>query len=75
MVTRGAFEKLYPETSISARWVVVIGNRRLAAAHKFGRPELDVVVKDELAKDRATLLTAVKISAYLRMSEPMPRLR
>lgn len=59
VVTRGAFEKLYPETSISARWVVVIGNRRLAAAHKFGRPELDVVVKDELAKDRATLLTAV----------------
>lgn len=59
VVTRGAFEKLYPETSISARWVVVIGNRRLAAAHKFGRSELDVVVKDELAKDRATLLTAV----------------
>ncbi|VAZ69743.1 putative chromosome-partitioning protein ParB [Mycobacterium kansasii] len=59
VVTRAAFEKLYPETSISARWVVVIGNRRLAAAHKFGRAELDVVVKDELAKDRATLLTAV----------------
>ena len=45
--------------SISARWVVIIGNRRLAAAQKFGRPELDIVVKDELAKDRATLLTAV----------------
>ena len=59
VVTRAAFEKLYPETSISARWVVVIGNRRLAAAHKFGRSELDVVVKDELARDRATLLTAV----------------
>ncbi|MDP7707404.1 ParB N-terminal domain-containing protein [Mycobacterium sp. TY815] len=59
VVTRSAFERLYPETKVSARWVVVIGNRRLAAAHKFGRPELDVVVKDELAKDRATLLTAV----------------
>lgn len=59
VVTRTAFEKLYPETKIAARWVVVIGNRRLAAAHKFGRPELDVIVKDELAKDRATLLTAV----------------
>ena len=59
VVTRAAFENLYPETSVSARWVVVIGNRRLAAAHKFGRSELDVVVKDELAKDRATLLTAV----------------
>ncbi|OBJ87796.1 ParB/RepB/Spo0J family partition protein [Mycobacterium asiaticum] len=59
VVTRAAFERLYPETSTSARWVVIIGNRRLAAAHKFGRPELDVVIKDELAKDRATLLTAV----------------
>jgi ParB family transcriptional regulator, chromosome partitioning protein len=59
VVTRGAFQGLYPDTKISARWVVILGNRRLAAAQKFGRPELDVVVKDELAKDRATLLTAV----------------
>lgn len=58
-VTRGAFQKLYPETNVSARWVVIIGNRRLAAAHKFGRPELDIVIKDELAVDTATLLTAV----------------
>ena len=59
VVTKGVFQSIYPETNISARWVVIIGNRRLAAAHKFGRPELDIVVKDELAKDRATLLTAV----------------
>ena len=59
VVTRAAFQNLYPDTTVSARWVVIIGNRRLAAAHKFGRPELDVVVKDELAKDAATLLTAV----------------
>ena len=58
-VTRAAYQKLYPDTSVSARWVVIIGNRRLAAAHKFGRPELDIVIKDELAKDPATLLTAV----------------
>jgi ParB family chromosome partitioning protein len=58
-VTRAAFQKLYPDTPVSARWVVIIGNRRLAAAHKFGRPELDIVVKDELARDPATLLTAV----------------
>lgn len=58
-VTRSAFQKLYPDTTVSARWVVIIGNRRLAAAHKFGRTELDIVVKDELAKDAATLLTAV----------------
>lgn len=59
VVTRSAFEALYPDAKISARWVVICGNRRLAAAQKFGRAELDVVVKDELAKDRATLLTAV----------------
>ncbi|WP_343709341.1 ParB N-terminal domain-containing protein [Mycobacterium sp.] len=58
-VTRAAFQHLYPDTVVSARWVVIIGNRRLAAAHKFGRSELDVVIKDELAKDAATLLTAV----------------
>lgn len=58
-VSRAAFQKLYPDSSIAARWVVIIGNRRLAAAHKFGRPELDIIVKDELAKDAATLLTAV----------------
>lgn len=58
-VSRSAFQKLYPDTPVSARWVVIIGNRRLAAAHKFGRPELDIIVKDELATDAATLLTAV----------------
>lgn len=58
-VTKRAYQQLYPDTAIEARWVVIIGNRRLAAAHKFGRPELDIVIKDDLAKDRATLLTAV----------------
>ena len=59
VVTRATFQNIYPEAKISVRWVVIIGNRRLAAAQKFGRPALDIVVKDELAKDRATLLTAV----------------
>ena len=58
-VTKSAFEKLYPDTPIRARWVVILGNRRLAAAQKFGRPDLDIVIKDELAKDKATLLTAI----------------
>lgn len=59
-MTKNAYQQLYPpDTAVDARWVVIIGNRRLAAAHKFGRPELDIVIKDELAKDRATLLTAV----------------
>ncbi|RFZ63227.1 putative chromosome-partitioning protein ParB [Mycobacterium marinum] len=58
VVTRDAFLGLYPEADISAKWVVVLGNRRLAAALKFGRPDLEISVKDELAKDRATLLSA-----------------
>lgn len=58
-VTRHAFQKIYPDTEVSARWVVIIGNRRLAAAQKFGRADLEIVIKDELAKDRGTLLAAV----------------
>lgn len=58
-VTKAAYQEIYPGTTINARWVVVIGNRRLAAAQKFGRPTLDIVVKDDLAQDRGTLLTAI----------------
>lgn len=59
VVTRSAYENLYPDVKVSARWVVILGNRRLAAAQKFGRPELDIVIKDELARDRGTLLSAI----------------
>lgn len=58
-VTRQAFVALYPDAAVTARWVVILGNRRLAAAHKFGRTTLDIVVKDELAVDRGTLLSAI----------------
>jgi ParB family transcriptional regulator, chromosome partitioning protein len=58
-VSRQAFLNLYPDATVTARWVVILGNRRLAAAQKFGRTTLDIVVKDELAKDRGTLLSAI----------------
>jgi ParB family chromosome partitioning protein len=64
VVTRDAYLRLYPEdeTTIGlARWVVINGCRRLAAAENFGRPNLDIVVKDEVAKDRVTLLAAAVI--------------
>ncbi|SEB29934.1 ParB/RepB/Spo0J family partition protein [Rhodococcus koreensis] len=64
VVTRDAYLRLYPEdeTEIGlARWVVINGCRRLAAAANFGRPNLDIVVKDEVAKDRVTLLAAAVI--------------
>ena len=58
-VTRAAFRALFPDAEVAGKWVVIIGNRRLAAAAKFGRPTLDIIVKDDLARDRATLLSAV----------------
>lgn len=64
VVTRAAYLQLYPEdeTKIGlARWIVINGCRRLAAATSFGRPNLDIVVKDEVAKDRMTLLAAAVI--------------
>lgn len=59
VVTRAAYLRLYPEDEADvgqARWVVVNGCRRLAAARKFDRPVLEFVVKDEVAASRAVLL-------------------
>jgi ParB family chromosome partitioning protein len=64
VVTRDAYLRLYPEDESKiglARWVVINGCRRLAAATNFGRSSLDIVVKDEVAKDRVTLLAAAVI--------------
>ncbi|WP_280393486.1 ParB/RepB/Spo0J family partition protein [Nocardia wallacei] len=61
VVTREAYLRLYPEdagTIGAARWVVVTGSRRLAAARQFGRTDLDIVVKDDVAVDRATFIWA-----------------
>jgi ParB family chromosome partitioning protein len=57
-VTKAAYLKLYPEDSITTRFVVINGCRRLAAAHKYGRTDLAVVVNDEIARDRVTLISA-----------------
>src|SRR5215208_2176466 len=58
VVTKGAYLKLYPEDRIATRFVVINGCRRLAAAHKYGRTDLDIVVNDEIARDRVTLISA-----------------
>jgi ParB family chromosome partitioning protein len=58
VVTKGAYLKLYPQDSITTRFVVINGCRRLAAAHKYGRTDLAVVVNDEVARDRITLISA-----------------
>ncbi|MFE3322846.1 ParB/RepB/Spo0J family partition protein [Nocardia sp. NPDC059195] len=64
VITRAAYLQLYPEdqTDIgSARWIVVNGCRRLAAAQQYGCAELEFVIKDAVAASRATLL-AVSIA-------------
>ncbi|TCN53565.1 ParB family chromosome partitioning protein [Rhodococcus sp. SMB37] len=60
-VSRAAWLKLWPEdeTEIgTAQYVVVNGNRRLAAAVKYGREGLDVVVRDSIAASRGEVLWA-----------------
>lgn len=58
VVTAGAYRALYPDDAIETRYVVINGCRRLAAAHKYGRTHLDIVVNDALARDRITLVAA-----------------
>lgn len=58
VVTRDAYLKLYPDDTITTRYVVVNGCRRLAAAHKYGRSDLAIVVNDAIARDRVTLISA-----------------
>lgn len=58
VVTAAAYCALYPDDEIATRYVVVNGCRRLAAAHKYGRSGLDIVVNDEIARDRITLISA-----------------
>lgn len=60
-VSRAAWLKLWPDDEAeigSAKYIVVNGNRRLAAAVKYGRPGLDVVVRDSIAVSRGEVLWA-----------------
>jgi ParB family chromosome partitioning protein len=58
VVTKAAFLNLYPQDRITTRFVVINGCRRLAAAHKYGRTDLAIVVNDDIARDRVTLISA-----------------
>ncbi|MGW0022340.1 ParB/RepB/Spo0J family partition protein [Rhodococcus sp. NPDC003382] len=60
-VSRAAWLKLWPEDEAeigTAKYIVVNGNRRLAAAVKYGRPGLDVVVRDSIAVNKGEILWA-----------------
>ncbi|MEV6281054.1 peptide transporter [Nocardia sp. NPDC051832] len=57
-VSREAYLRLYPgdeEQIGDAKVVAILGNRRHFACEKFGVEKIDIVVDDEMAKDRATL--------------------
>ncbi|MDN4517102.1 ParB N-terminal domain-containing protein [Mycolicibacterium austroafricanum] len=58
VVSKAAYLKLYPDDPIATRYVVINGCRRLAAAHKYGRSDLAIVVNDGVARDRITLISA-----------------
>lgn len=61
VVSSEAWLRLWPEDEGDigdAKYVVVNGNRRLAAAAKYGRQGLDVVVRDSIAVTRGEVLWA-----------------
>ncbi len=58
VVTAKAYQALYPDDAIGTRYVVINGCRRLAAAHKYSRTDLEIVVNDNVARDRVTLISA-----------------
>lgn len=61
VVTRSAFVGAYPEHGSSlgdVEFVVIAGSRRRLAAEQLGLATLDIVVRDNLASDRASLYAA-----------------
>ncbi|MCH9729724.1 MAG: ParB/RepB/Spo0J family partition protein [Actinomycetia bacterium] len=54
-----AYRTVYPGDVIDRPYVVICGNRRLAAALKFGRLELDVFVRDDWATSHGELLKRI----------------
>ncbi|MDV6271425.1 ParB/RepB/Spo0J family partition protein [Rhodococcus globerulus] len=63
-VTRSTWLKIFPadEKLIgAARYIVVNGNRRLAASKEFGRIGMDVVVRDSIATSSESILEAAII--------------
>ena len=57
VITAAAYHALYPDDEITSAYVIINGCRRYAAALHYGRPTLDITIKNELAADRATLIT------------------
>lgn len=68
-VTRASWLKLFPDDAAQlgdAEYVVVTGNRRLAASRAYGRQGLDIVVTDSLAKSESSVLIAAVLENIAR---------
>jgi ParB/RepB/Spo0J family partition protein len=74
VVSRPVFLAVYPQyaddIAKSARWVVINGNRRLAAARKAGLSELKIDVSDQLGVDDDRIDDAVIIENIHRQNLP-----
>lgn len=69
VVSRDVWLDVYPadvDVIDDAEYIVVNGCRRLAAAQKFGRPALDVVVHDSVAADDKSVIAAMLIENIAR---------
>ncbi|OFV72812.1 ParB/RepB/Spo0J family partition protein [Rhodococcus erythropolis] len=63
-VTKTTWLKIFPADEKlvgTARYIVVNGNRRLAASREFGRKGMDVVVRDSIATSSESILEAAII--------------
>ncbi|MEU4038688.1 ParB/RepB/Spo0J family partition protein [Streptomyces collinus] len=63
VVSRAAYLKLWPNEADRvglASYVIANGERRYRASRLVGRPALEVVHREDVAKDRATFLDAVQ---------------
>lgn len=73
VVSRDVFLAHYPDSTDavgSARWVVLTGNRRFAAARKAGVPELAITVADRLGGQDPRLSEATLIENLHREALP-----
>ncbi|MFD5513386.1 ParB/RepB/Spo0J family partition protein [Streptomyces sp. NPDC127051] len=79
VVTRAAFLAAHPgheEALADARYIVVDGNRRLAAANQAGLDDVPVHVDDSFAEDADTLLETALIAAVQHENlDPMDEAR
>lgn len=61
----------HPDRTITARWVVIAGHRRLAAAHEAGCTTIRIAVRPDLADDQQTLVAMFVENSHRENLAPM----